>query len=79
MLISDRTASLQLRVDAGAMTAMLAGPAGSVTAAVENLCQLGAITTRPGLVTISSREALEVAACECYETVREAYARTLAS
>ena len=79
MLISDRTASLQLRVDSRATAAMLVVPPLQASAAVERLRDRGAIAIQSDAIRIVSREALEVTACECYETIREAYARTLAS
>ena len=79
MLISDRAASVQLRIDSRAIAAMLVVAPMQVGAAVERLRERGAIGVQSDAIRIVSREALEVSACECYETIREAYARTLPS
>lgn len=79
MLISDRTSSLELRVQPQSVAAMLVVEPAAVTAAMQRLRARGAIAVAAEAVTIRDREILEVSACECYETLREEYERTLAS
>ncbi|HSP35351.1 MAG TPA: Crp/Fnr family transcriptional regulator [Thermoanaerobaculia bacterium] len=79
MLVSDRTSSLELRVDASAATSMLAIDHDRAAVAIDRLRALRAISLRDDRITITSRETLEVSACECYETLREEYERTLAT
>jgi CRP-like cAMP-binding protein len=79
MLISDRTASPELRVQPAAIAAMLAVEPERITAALKRLSALGAIGVRAEAITITDREGLEVNSCECYETIREEYERTLAT
>lgn len=79
MLVSDRTSSLRFRVDAGATAAVLALPPASAAAATGRLRGAVTVDIPSGTITITSRERLEVSACECSETASGAYARTAAS
>lgn len=79
MLIADRTSSLELHVQPQATAAMLVIEPAAVAAAMNHLRARGAIAVHADAITITDREALEVSACECYETLREEYERTLAS
>lgn len=79
LLISDRTSSLELRVQPQSAAAMLAVAPDRAAAAFHRLTALGAIAVRGDAITIRDRETLEVNSCECYETLREEYERTLAS
>jgi CRP-like cAMP-binding protein len=79
MLISDRTANLELRVQPSAIASMLAVEPERIAAALKRLSALGAIAVRAEAITITDREGLEVNSCECYETIREEYERTLAT
>jgi Mn-dependent DtxR family transcriptional regulator len=49
----------------------------SVTVALRDLQNLGAVRTRRGGILILDRGALNGEACECYEQVRQEYARVL--
>ncbi len=79
MMVNDRTSSIEVGVDLRAAAAMLADSPVVVKRAIDQLQGRGAITLTADAITITDRDALEVAACECYETVREEYDRTLAS
>jgi CRP-like cAMP-binding protein len=78
MMINDRTSSLRLRVDARATAAVLVVAPAVISAAIDRLRVRGAISVRADAITITDREGLEIAACECYETIREEYERMLA-
>ena len=50
----------------------------SVTVAARTLQQAGLIRYRRGEITVLDRDGLEEAACECYQSTREAYERLIA-
>jgi CRP-like cAMP-binding protein len=47
----------------------------TVSAVAEELSRRGCIAYRRGFIRISDRTALEAAACECYEVIRDEFAR----
>lgn len=71
LMINDRTGhaamDLEPSSDQATMTALAA------------LVSRGCVSTRHNVVTIRDREGLEMTACECYETIRQEYGRTLSS
>jgi hypothetical protein len=54
---------------------MLGAPRTTVTLAAGMLHQAGVIDYTRGHVTITNRQKLEDAACECYRTVRDEFKR----
>ncbi|HSP16335.1 MAG TPA: Crp/Fnr family transcriptional regulator [Thermoanaerobaculia bacterium] len=79
LMIHQRTASAEILTTPVALrTALMLEPDGIATA-IKRLAAAGAIAVRPDTITIKDREGLEVRACECYETLRQEYERTLAS
>jgi Mn-dependent DtxR family transcriptional regulator len=47
----------------------------TVSIAAESLKESDCITYNRGVITVLDREALEAAACPCYEAIRSDYAR----
>ncbi len=79
LMVHQRTSSDELQATPDALRAAIALGPERVAAAMKHLSSAGAIAARNGTITIVDREGLEVAACECYETLRQGYERTLAS
>jgi CRP-like cAMP-binding protein len=79
LMIRDRTLTLEIHATPVAMRAMLAIEPEEVVDAVAVLVAARVIVLRQQTITIVDREGLEMIACECYETLRQEYARTLAS
>jgi CRP-like cAMP-binding protein len=71
----DRLGSDRLGLTQDFLGQMLGSPRTTVTLAVGLLQRAGMIDHARGVVTIRDRAALESAACECYQTVRDEYSR----
>jgi CRP-like cAMP-binding protein len=74
---SDRVASDDVRLTHDFLAQILHTRRPSVTVALRELQQHGAVATRRGGTTILDREALESLACECYGLVGTEYARLI--
>lgn len=79
LMVHQRTASDEVQATPDALRAATALGTDRVAVAMKHLSSSGAISARNGAITIVDREGLEVVACECYETLRQEYERTLAS
>jgi len=79
LMIRDRTSSSEIHATPIAMRTMLAVEPDRVVDSVKWLVGERLIVLRQDTITVTDREGLEVNACECYETMRQEYTRTLAS
>lgn len=75
LMCHDRIDGDVISLTHGFLGLMLGSRRESVTMAVGNLQDRGAIKHRRGHITILDRDELEDAACECYEVVRGEYER----
>ena len=71
----DRAGMARFPLTQEFMAQMLAVRRATVSEAAGRLQQAGLITYSRGLLTVTDRQGLEDAACECYRVVTEAYAR----
>lgn len=71
----DRVITDQLHLTQEFLGQMLGAPRTTVTLAAGLLHQAGLIDYSRGMVTIQNRTALERAACECYQIVRDEFSR----
>lgn len=71
----DRVKTDQLHLTQEFLGQMLGAPRTTVTLAAGLLHQAGLIDYSRGMVTIQNRTALERAACECYQIVRDEFSR----
>jgi CRP-like cAMP-binding protein len=76
---SDRVSTDDVRLTHEFLARILHTRRASVTVALRALQDLGAVRTRRGGVLILDRHALKDEACECYELVRQEFARLLPS
>ena len=74
----DRAKSDQMPLSHEFLSMMLGVRRAGVTVAVGTLKAAGLIRNTHGQVTITDRQGLEAACCECYRTVRNEYERLLA-
>ena len=72
---SDRTASDDVALTQQFLAEILGVRRASVTEAVGELRSRGAVAARRGGILILDRAGLSLSACECYDVVREEYAR----
>lgn len=72
---TDRVRFDDIRLTQQFLSEILHTRRASITEAVGALEAAGAVRRRRGAITVSDREALEYAACECYAIVRREYAR----
>ncbi len=79
LMIRDRTTLPVVQAGTRALRTMLGSTEELVNVAVEHLTSAEIIRVRHDTITILDVEGLEVTACECYETLRQAYERTLSS
>lgn len=78
LMIHDRSAAPQVHSTPQLMGLALGATERELEDALELLTATGGVRQRRDAISIL-REDLELSACECYETLREAYARTLSS
>jgi len=74
---SDRVASDDVHLTHEFLAHMLHARRASVTVALRELQDLHCVTTRRGGTTIVDRGSLQGQACECYDLIRNEYARLL--
>jgi CRP-like cAMP-binding protein len=74
---SDRTDCDDVPLTQQFLSEILGVRRATVTEAVGQLQSMGAVRTRRGGIEILDREALAVAACECYALIKSEYARLL--
>jgi CRP-like cAMP-binding protein len=74
---SDRVSTDDVRLTHEFLAGILHARRASVTEALRELQALGAVRTRRGGTVIIDRAALQDEACECYELIRQEYARLL--
>ena len=74
---SDRVSTEDVPLTHEFLARLLHTRRASVTVALRELQDLGAVRTRRGGVLILDRDALRHQACECYDLIREEYARLL--
>ncbi len=74
---SDRVSTDDVRLTHEFLARVLHTRRASVTVALRDLQGLGAVRTRRGGILILDRDVLKDEACECYELVRQEYARML--
>jgi CRP-like cAMP-binding protein len=77
LLVCDRVESNELPLTHEFIAQMLGVRRAGVTEAANSLQQAGLIHYKRGKVTILNREDLEAASCECYEIIKDEYARLL--
>jgi CRP-like cAMP-binding protein len=77
LMIHDRSGSTEVRATPRLMAIALGAREKEIEEALERLAATGGVRQRRDGI-ILQRDNLEVSACECYETLREAYRRTLA-
>jgi CRP-like cAMP-binding protein len=78
LMIQDRSAAVNVHSTPHLLASALGVNEREIDHAFEQLAASGAVRQRRDAITLE-RECLELTACECYETLREAYERTLAS
>ena len=78
LMIHDRSATPEVHSTSRLMAVAFAAKERDIDDAFGRLTATGGIRQRRDAITIE-RDNLEVSACECYETLRDAYGRTLAS
>ncbi len=79
LMIHQRSGSMETRTTPAGLRAALSLEPDGIATAIKRLSSQGTITMRADAITIVDREGLEINACECFETLREEYERTLAS
>ncbi len=77
LMVHQRTGSEEIQTTPGGLRAALMIEPDGTAGAIKRLVSSGTITVHPDTITINDREGLEVRACECYETLRQEYERTL--
>ncbi|HUP47998.1 MAG TPA: Crp/Fnr family transcriptional regulator [Thermoanaerobaculia bacterium] len=77
LMIHDRTGRPQIQAPLTAVRTMLGLSEERAREAVGKLVAGNVISLRQQIIVMTDRPGLEVRACECYETVRQEYARTL--
>jgi len=78
LTVADRTGSESFQLTQEFMAQMLGVQRSSVTLAARAFALEGIIEYRRGHVRIADRDALEEAACECYEVIAAQYRRLVA-
>jgi CRP-like cAMP-binding protein len=78
LMINDRSAVAEIHSTPGLIGAALGADADEVNEALGRLAVEKGVRQRRNFISIE-RDRLELSACECYETLREYYGRTLAS
>ena len=71
LLVQDRAQSEELPLTQEFIADMLGSPRAMVTIAAGALQKAGVISYRRGRITVLDRAALEAAACECYEALKQ--------
>ncbi len=77
LMTCDRVGRYEFPLTHDVLATMLGVRRASVSVAAETLAQLGAISYRRGVVIVRDRDALFDAACECYESTKRAFERSL--
>ncbi len=77
LMVSDHMQSDQFPLTQEFIAQMLGVRRSGVTEAASTLSQAGMIRYTRGKITILNREAMEVTSCECYEVIKDEYARLL--
>jgi len=77
LMTRDRVGRDDFALTHDVLATMLGVRRASVSVAAEKLQQLGAIRYRRGIVVVNDADLLSAAACECYETSKHAFARSL--
>jgi len=77
-MINDRSAVAEVHSSPALMGSALGADADEVEQAISRLALEKGVRQRRNSIAID-RDRLELSACECYETLRESYGRTLAS
>jgi CRP-like cAMP-binding protein len=77
LLTVDRLDTCELRMTQELISTMLGVRREGITEAAGKLQELGLIRTRRGRITVIDRSGLESQACECYDVVRQEFARLL--
>jgi signal-transduction protein with cAMP-binding, CBS, and nucleotidyltransferase domain len=78
LMINDRSAVAEVHSSPALMGSALGADADEVEQAISRLALEKGVRQRRNSIAID-RDRLELSACECYETLRESYGRTLAS
>jgi CRP-like cAMP-binding protein len=78
LMIQDRSAPNEVQTTLPLLSMSLGAEEDEIEDVMGRLSAAGGLRWRRDSIAIE-RERLELSACECYETLREAYARTLAS
>jgi CRP-like cAMP-binding protein len=76
-MTEDRVNSSEFTLTHDFLSIMLGVKPASVSAAVDALEQMGAITYRRGAVTVLDQNMLNATACECYDACKAAFAASL--
>jgi CRP-like cAMP-binding protein len=79
LMVCQRSAATELTATPASLRAALSLEPERIAAAVRRLASAGSISARGDAIAITDREGLEVSSCECYETLRQEYERTLSS
>lgn len=77
LTVQDRINSDELHLTQEFLSQMLGARRSGVTEAASTLSQAGMIYYSRGKITICDRKALELTTCECYQTVKQEFARLL--
>ena len=77
LLVSERLRTCDLSITQEVLANTLGVRRESVTVAAGQLQRAGLIRCRRGRLTILDREGIQLSACECYQVVRQEYARLL--
>lgn len=77
LLILDRSRSPELRMTQEMIASMLGVRREGITEAASKMQAAGLIRYGRGVIQVIDRPGLEARACECYQTVRQEYARVL--
>jgi hypothetical protein len=77
LMTRDRVGRDEFALTHDVLATMLGVRRASVSVAAETLQQRGAIRYRRGIVVVSDADLLSAAACECYETSKHAFERSL--
>ncbi len=77
LMTRDRVGRAEFALTHDVLATMLGVRRASVSVAAEKLQLMGAITYRRGIVTVSDNDLLYAAACECYESSRNAFEQSL--
>jgi CRP-like cAMP-binding protein len=79
LMLRDRRTGREVDATAESMASALGASQSDIEEAISILSTGRAVRTRRGTVSITNAQALEMAACECYDTLRQVYDRTLAA